>query len=203
MTTQPETSEQLFYYANGTKIFVRPDTSRYLAQVDVKGAVLPDMNGLPGHISMPILTYMRNGTTPTASAKATVNGRLRKSQSLLSIPVTEECLYEIFGQYLFEAAQKMNKFGVSVLLAVPIQHDFFAEKGLTNRLNVYFHDVLTLHDMTQIAREVGLQIEHPIPCSHNGFVLSRCGPPSYELLRLARNLLDDYPVLIAEPELIA
>lgn len=92
--------------------------------------------------------------------------------------------------------------GLNVIPALVIQRGAAPPQGLTQELLVQFAPDVSEERVRAIAAEAGLEVRRPVLSTPNAYLLRDPDGPSYELLDTAQRLVEDQPVITAEPEIL-
>lgn len=92
--------------------------------------------------------------------------------------------------------------GLNVIPALVIQRGSAPPQGLTQELFVQFAPDVSEERVRAIAAEAGLEVRRPVLSTPNAYLLRDPDGPSYELLDVAQGLIENQPVITAEPEVL-
>jgi hypothetical protein len=92
--------------------------------------------------------------------------------------------------------------GLNVIPALVIQRGSAPPQGLTQELFVQFAPDVSEERVRAIAAEAGLEARRAVLSTPNAYLLRDPDGPSYELLDVAQRLIEDQPVITAEPEVL-
>jgi subtilisin family serine protease len=190
---------QPFYYAGETKIYFEPDRESFL--LVTRGERAPEIT--MRHLRTRDLAAERHPPVilpRDAGEKAA--GQHPPDAAFVSVKLPEGQPVEQAGELMASVAEELREEGLQVTLALTVRRPGQGFQGLTNELVVRFQDHVSQPEVQTIARQVGLVVERPILYAGNAFLMSRPGPPSYDLLRIAQVLRDQYPVRYVEPNLL-
>jgi hypothetical protein len=92
--------------------------------------------------------------------------------------------------------------GLDVIPALVVRRGSAPPLGLTQELVVQFEPGVSEEQARQIAARAGLELRRAVLSTPNAYLLGDPKGPSYELLDVAQRLVEDEPVVTAEPELL-
>jgi hypothetical protein len=92
--------------------------------------------------------------------------------------------------------------GLDVIPALVIQRGSAPPQGLTQELLVQFEPGVSEEQARNIAVEAGMELRRAVLSTPNAYLLRDPNGPSYELLDVAQRLVEDQPVVAAEPEIL-
>ncbi|MEP7062994.1 MAG: S8 family serine peptidase [Betaproteobacteria bacterium] len=98
-------------------------------------------------------------------------------------------------------AEEMRRDGVDVAVLRIIRHGDGPVFGLGNELVVRFADDVTRADAERLAQHAGMEIAREVRHAGNAYVLTRMGPPTYDVLAAADALAQSGRTRYAEPNL--
>ncbi len=191
---------QPFFYAGETKVYFEPDRNSFLvvARGDRAAEVAPDLLRNQDLEVRPLPCILTTGHSGYEASSEQPS-----DSSFVSVDLPGGQTADQAGELMESVANELRRQqGLRVILALPVQRGAGPVQGLTNELTVRFDDSVKQDEVERIAGQLGLTVERPILYAGNAFLLSRPGPPSYDLLRIARVLQQEFPVLYAEPNLL-
>jgi hypothetical protein len=98
--------------------------------------------------------------------------------------------------------QQFPQVGLIGRLAAPMFRGETIVEGLTNELIVRFKSEVTEEQAQQIAKKYGCTIQRRITYLGNAYLWRYKDLPDYDLLKIARVLMAEHPVVYAEPNII-
>ena len=105
-------------------------------------------------------------------------------------------------QAMRAVARDLERSGLKARTALIIKRGDGPVQGLTNELTVKFGGGVSEREAARIARRYGMKLKRPVLSAGNAYVLTSGATPSYELLEVARALVEKEGVVFAEPELL-
>jgi hypothetical protein len=181
-----------FYLAAGLRIYFRPVEDRVLfavygpeAERKLQAVATARSMDLQQLVPSPI-----EGLEPGDSAFGAVSVRPEVAARAPFTPDVAAMRDELEAQ------------GVDVIPALVIQRGSAPPQGLTQELLVQFEPGVSEERARAIAAEAGLELRRAVLSTPNAYLLRDPDGPSYELLDVAQRLIEDQPVITAEPEIM-
>lgn len=183
---------ELFYYAGGLRVYFRPVVDRVLLAVYGPDAERK-LYSLAADRTMAV---ERAQPAPPAGERGrdSVLGVVRvQPDPRTGTPFTPEAS---------ALRDELEAQGMEVIPALVIQRGPRPPQGLTQELVVQFEPGLTEEAARAIAVAAGLELRRAVLSTPNAYLLRDPGGPRYEILDVARRLVDGQPVTAAEPEIL-
>ena len=183
--------DEPFYYAAGLRIYFTPVPDRMLLAVYGRDA---DRRLASAASDKTLALEMVLPQSPA--------GRGRRDSVLGALEVEPGSSVTDLTREIATLRDELEKDGLKVIPALPIVRGARPPLGLTQELVVQFEPGVGEERARAIAASMRLEVERPVLSTPNGYVLRDPDGPSYELLDVARRLVDDNAVLAAEPEIL-
>ena len=187
--------DQPYFYAGGQRIYFEPVEDRFLIAADGEGAREVSTEILQGRN----LSY--EAIVPETAQSLGEPAPAVREDSLLEV-VRFPSGRMLDAEIIQDVTEDLERRGIQVRPALLIQRGSGSPMGLTNDLAVQFEAGVTEEQVGEIAARYGLEVRRTLPSTENAFLLTTSRPPSYDILETAQELLDNEPVLFAEPDLL-
>jgi len=182
---------ELFYYAGGLRVYFRPVEDRVLLAVYGPEAE----RKLSSLAAEREVGWERVQPSPPA-------GEAPRNSVLGAVEVRPDPAGASVTPEVAAVRDELEAQGLEVIPALVIQRGSRPPQGLTQELVVQFEPGVTEQRVRAIAAGVGLELRRAVLSTPNAYVLRDPGGPRYELLDVARKLIEDEPVTAAEPEIL-
>ena len=186
--------EGMPYYAgvDGEKVYFEPDAGRLLLHVQGQ-----DLHAkLPGLVEQVGLKLGESLAAPGRKAQPD------RATFPIELPGPPDERKETLARLRAVVEELLPQAGLSGRLAAPMLRGEGVVEGLTNELIVKFRPEVTEPEAAAIADKFGFRVVRRVTYLGNAYVWARDTVPGYELLDVARALMDEFPVLYAEANLL-
>lgn len=182
------------YYlsVDGEKAFFQPDESKILLYA--RGKNLHDI--LPKLIKKAGLKLGNPIVLPGQTVQ------LDNATFMISLPESAAERKKSLESLHNTIEEKFPSVGLTGRLAAPMFRGENVIEGLTNQLVVKFESSVTEQLAKQIAKRYKFTIVRRVNYLGNAYLWERGDIPDYDLLKVAKELMHEFPVLYAEPNVI-
>lgn len=190
-TLAPEGSP---YYtgADGEKVYFRPDESKILLYAQGKDLhrILPTLIEKAGLKLGDPLVPPRQKVQPD------------NATFVISLPKSATQRKKALANLHSAVEEQLPSTGLTGRLAAPMFRGENVVEGLTNQLVVKFESSVTEQMAQQIAKRYKFTVVRRVDYLGNAYLWESGGIPNYELLKVAQELMRNFPVLYAEPNVL-
>jgi hypothetical protein len=180
-----------FYFGvDGEKVYFTADENKILLNVQGKDAraVVPKVLNKIGLAGTSILPPRQKAQSDNATFLISLPDAEKRKDALA---ILENLIKEMLPNQ-----------GVMGRLALPMFRGEFVVEGLTNQLVVKFQSGVTEQEAQEIAKKLEFNIVRRINYLGNAYLWERKGTPTYDLLKVAKELMKNFPVVYAEPNVL-
>jgi len=180
---------QPFFYAAGRKVYFKRVLDEFLIVAQGENA---------GAVSEQVLA--RRGMSGVDAFSRAGEPRPVRDTSFMRVSTPKAKRPD--AEAMRAIAGDLEKSGLKATPAVIVKRGDGPVQGLTSDLTVKFEDGVSEREVSRIAKEHGLKVKRRVLSAGNAYVLTSGTSPSYELLAVARELMEKDPVIFAEPQLL-
>jgi hypothetical protein len=185
--------DELFYYAGRLRVYFRPVYDRVL--LAVYGAEAErKLSSLAADRKMALELVVPPSLPTGAGPGDSILGALEVQPDARTRAT--------FTSDVAALRDELEAQDLEVIPALVIQRGPRPVQGLTQELVVQFEPGVTEPEARAIAVDAGLELRRAVLSTPNAYLLRDSGGPRYELLDIARKLVEDQPVTTAEPEIL-
>lgn len=182
------------YYrgAEGEKVYFQPEESRILLHAQGKNVheVLPRLVNKAGlKLGDPILLPRQKLQQDNATF-------------MINLPEAADERRKALANLHVIVAEQFPRSGLTGRLAATIVRGESVIEGLTNQMVVKFESNVTEQKVQEIAKRYKCTIVRRINYLGNAYLFEYGNIPTYDILKIAQDLMDKFPVLYAEPNIL-
>lgn len=190
-TLAPE-GAHFYVAADGEKVFFRSDERKLLLQVEGRGL----------HKTVPAL-FEEHGLE-LGQVVLPPGQEVQQDNATFLVPLPESGAErkQVVARLQGIIEEQFPGAGLTGRLSAPMFRGENVVEGLTNELIVRFESHVTEGQAQEIAKRFGFTVLRRITYLGNAYLWQRPGVPQYDLVRIAHELMEEYPVRYAEPNVL-